>query len=213
MRRRSNTTVLPSKSSYPRRRCQPDKMTAIEALHRGYARRLTGPPLRRSSVCIGICAALVVLLTFATFVHLSLFANMRLDVAGVFYTALALSSLIAIVPVAILWFLDRRERENPWLFAAAFLWGGFDRDRPCFAVQHGFLRASRHVGQAAPDHRTDAGTGCGNDADSTTFCTYCRGNVQSIGRAVDLLAVARRVRHHTGRSRLRGTCRSWFQLV
>src|SRR5580704_8081289 len=77
MRRRSNTTVLPSagsasKSSYPRRRCQPDKMTAIEALHRGYDRRLTGPPLRRSSVCIGICAALVVLLTFATFVHLSL---------------------------------------------------------------------------------------------------------------------------------------------
>jgi RsiW-degrading membrane proteinase PrsW (M82 family) len=99
-------------------------MTAIEALHRGYDRRLTGPPLRRSSVCIGICAALVVLLTFATFVHLSLLANMRLDVAGVFYTVLALSSLIAIVPVAILWFLDRRERENPWLFAAAFLWGG-----------------------------------------------------------------------------------------
>ena len=69
-------------------------------------------------------AALVVLLTFATFVHLSLLANMRLDVAGVFYTALALSSLLAIVPVTILWFLDRRERENPWPFAAAFLWGG-----------------------------------------------------------------------------------------
>jgi protease PrsW len=99
-------------------------MTAIDALHRGYDRRLTGPPLRRSSVCIGICAALVVLLTFATFVHLSLLANMRLDVAGVFYTALALSSLLAIVPVTILWFLDRRERENPWPFAAAFLWGG-----------------------------------------------------------------------------------------
>jgi RsiW-degrading membrane proteinase PrsW (M82 family) len=83
-----------------------------------------GPPLRRSSVCIGICAALLALLAFATIVHLSLLANMRLDVASVFYTALALSSLLAIVPVAILWFLERRERENPWLFAAAFLWGG-----------------------------------------------------------------------------------------
>jgi protease PrsW len=28
-----------------------------------------------------------------------------------------------VVPLAILWYLDRRERETPWLFAAAFLWG------------------------------------------------------------------------------------------
>jgi hypothetical protein len=50
---------------------------------------------------------------------------MRSDVASVFYRALALSSVLAAVPLALLWFLDRRERENPWLFAAAFLWGGF----------------------------------------------------------------------------------------
>ena len=49
---------------------------------------------------------------------------MRPDVASVFYRALALSSLLAAVPLAVLWFLDRRERETPWLFAAAFLWGG-----------------------------------------------------------------------------------------
>ena len=35
-----------------------------------------------------------------------------------------LSSLLSLVPVAVLWFLDRREREAPWLFVAAFLWGG-----------------------------------------------------------------------------------------
>jgi RsiW-degrading membrane proteinase PrsW (M82 family) len=29
-----------------------------------------------------------------------------------------------VAPLAILWFLDRRERETPWLIAAAFLWGG-----------------------------------------------------------------------------------------
>ena len=50
---------------------------------------------------------------------------MRPDVASVFYRALALSSALATVPLAVLWFIDRRERENPWLFAAAFLWGGF----------------------------------------------------------------------------------------
>src|SRR5215813_4939931 len=37
----------------------------------------------------------------------------------------ALSSALAAAPLAVLWFLDRRERETPWLFAAAFLWGGF----------------------------------------------------------------------------------------
>src|ERR1700704_6327986 len=83
-----------------------------------------GSPLRRSRVCRVICAVLLALLGFATLVHLNMLASMRSDVASVFYRALALSSVLAIVPLALLWFLDRRERENPWLFAAAFLWGG-----------------------------------------------------------------------------------------
>lgn len=49
---------------------------------------------------------------------------MRPDVASVFFHALALSTLLAIVPLVVLWYLDRRERETPWLFAVAFLWGG-----------------------------------------------------------------------------------------
>jgi RsiW-degrading membrane proteinase PrsW (M82 family) len=32
--------------------------------------------------------------------------------------------VLAIVPLSLLWFLDRRERESPLLFASAFLWGG-----------------------------------------------------------------------------------------
>ncbi len=35
-----------------------------------------------------------------------------------------MAGLISLFPLTILWFLDRRERESPWLFAAAFLWGG-----------------------------------------------------------------------------------------
>jgi protease PrsW len=81
--------------------------------------------LRRRGVCIVICVALLAVLFLATLVHLGLLANMRPDVATVFYRALALSSVLAAVPLAVLWFLDRRERESPWLFAAAFLWGGF----------------------------------------------------------------------------------------
>jgi RsiW-degrading membrane proteinase PrsW (M82 family) len=63
-------------------------------------------------------------LAFATLIHLSLIIHMRPDVLGVFFTALALSSMLAIPPLVVLWFLDRRERQTPWLFAAAFLWGG-----------------------------------------------------------------------------------------
>ena len=84
-----------------------------------------GSPLRRSGVCLGICAVLLALLAIASLVHLGLLVSMRPDVASVFFRALALSSVLAAVPLAVLWFLDRRERENPLLFAAAFLWGGF----------------------------------------------------------------------------------------
>src|SRR5262245_5407042 len=85
---------------------------------------LTGSPLRRRGVCKVISAALLALLAFATLIQLSVVASMRPDIAGVFVKALMLSSLLAGVPLAVLWFLDRQERETPWLFAAAFLWGG-----------------------------------------------------------------------------------------
>ena len=85
---------------------------------------LIGSPLRRRGVCIVISATLLIVLAFATLIQLSVLASMPPDTAGVFLKALMLSSLLAVVPLAILWFLDRRERETPWLFAAAFLWGG-----------------------------------------------------------------------------------------
>jgi protease PrsW len=85
---------------------------------------LMGSPLRRRGVCRLISAALLALLAFATLIQLSVLVSMRPDITGVFLKALMLSSLLAVAPLAILWFLDRRERETPWLFAAAFLWGG-----------------------------------------------------------------------------------------
>ena len=87
-------------------------------------RLLMGSPLRRSGACKLICAVLVVVLTFATIIHLSVFASMRPDMLSVFERALARSTALAVIPLVALWFLDRREREAPLLFAAAFLWGG-----------------------------------------------------------------------------------------
>ncbi|MGH8729046.1 MAG: PrsW family intramembrane metalloprotease [Burkholderiales bacterium] len=88
-----------------------------------YDHLLIGSPLRRRGVCIVVGAVLFVVLVGSTLIHLALFADIEPDVAGVFYRALALSGLLATVPLYLLWFLDRRERETPWLFAAAFLWG------------------------------------------------------------------------------------------
>ena len=93
-------------------------------MHLGYDRLLMGSPLRHSGVSKAIAAALLVVLIFATLVQLVVFIGMPPGLFSVFLRALALSSLLALVPLAILWFLDRRERESPWLFAAAFLWGG-----------------------------------------------------------------------------------------
>jgi len=83
-----------------------------------------GPALRRREICIAICAALIAVLAFATAVHLLLLASMRADVVSVFFRALVLSGLLSMVPLSLLWLLERRERQTPWLFAAAFLWGG-----------------------------------------------------------------------------------------
>src|SRR5262245_47321178 len=85
---------------------------------------LTGAPLRQPSVCKLISGALLVVLALAALIQLSVLASLPPDIAGVFLTALTLSGLLAVVPLALLWFLDRREREGAWLFAAAFLWGG-----------------------------------------------------------------------------------------
>jgi RsiW-degrading membrane proteinase PrsW (M82 family) len=83
-----------------------------------------GPALRRREICIAIGAGLIAVLTFAAAVHLLLLASMRADVVSVFFRALVLSGMLSLFPLGLLWLLERRERQTPWLFAAAFLWGG-----------------------------------------------------------------------------------------
>ena len=111
----------PACETLPRRGPSGGNVTSVS--RPDYDRLLIGSPLRRRRVCIVICVALMAALSLAMLIHLSLLASMRPDVASVFYRALALSSVLAAAPLVVLWF--RRERETPWLFAAAFLWGGF----------------------------------------------------------------------------------------
>lgn len=84
---------------------------------------LLGSPLRSTPVAVAIAGGLLVLLATVAETLLAFLRSLRGDVANVFIGAIALSTLMSVVPLAILWYLDRRERETPWLFAAAFLWG------------------------------------------------------------------------------------------
>jgi RsiW-degrading membrane proteinase PrsW (M82 family) len=86
---------------------------------------LLNSPLRRPGVAAIVCAALVFVIAWAAVTFVDFFSSLRPDIAVVFTAALAGATLLSIVPLVVLWFLDRRERETPGLFAVAFLWGGF----------------------------------------------------------------------------------------
>src|SRR5512134_104634 len=81
-------------------------------------------PLRRPRVARAVSWAIGVLLLFAAAIICAVVGGLGSEAARVFLSALAFSSLLSAIPLVVLWFLDRRERESPWLFAAAFLWGG-----------------------------------------------------------------------------------------
>ena len=83
-----------------------------------------GAPVRRPAVTRALCIALCVVLALAGMVNLGVLAGLDPDTLSVFDRALARSSVLTLIPLGVLWFLDRRERESPWLFASAFLWGG-----------------------------------------------------------------------------------------
>ena len=77
---------------------------------------------RGSRASTALCLALLLLL--AALVICAAVGSLGAEATRIFFVALLMSSLLAAMPLAVLWFLDRREREAPWLFASAFLWGG-----------------------------------------------------------------------------------------
>jgi len=81
-------------------------------------------PLRRPRVAKALTWTLGALLIIAALIICAVVGGLGSAATRVFANALVLSSLMSALPIAILWFLDRRERETPWGFASAFLWGG-----------------------------------------------------------------------------------------
>lgn len=87
------------------------------------ARALVGSPLRRPVYGCLFIVAMLALLAIALVGHLVIWVLEDLPAVTVFVTTLGLAALASIPALLVLWALDRRERESPWLFAAAVLWG------------------------------------------------------------------------------------------
>jgi RsiW-degrading membrane proteinase PrsW (M82 family) len=81
-------------------------------------------PLRQPRVARFFAITISILLLVAALIICAVVGGLGSAAARVFMTALAFSSLLSVLPLLVLWYLDRRERESAWLFAAAFLWGG-----------------------------------------------------------------------------------------
>ncbi len=71
-----------------------------------------------------VAISIGILLLVAAVIICAVVGGLGSDAAHVFFAALGFSSLLSLMPLAVLWFLDRRERESRWMLAAAFLWGG-----------------------------------------------------------------------------------------
>jgi len=90
------------------------------------ARILYDSPLSRSRNAIPIILFLAVLVLISAIVIIrDFFGGMSPASLEVFLVSLGGTLLMAIIPLAILWFLDRREPESPWLYLIALLWGAF----------------------------------------------------------------------------------------
>lgn len=81
-----------------------------------------GSPLRRPAVARRVTAILSAAFLLSLAIILLVALSMNTGAAAVFGQGLVLAALLSVVSVAVLRFLDRRERESPWLFAIAILW-------------------------------------------------------------------------------------------
>jgi protease PrsW len=86
-------------------------------------RLLAGSPLRKRRVAIPVIIGLVAAILLSTAAILFAVGSLTPEAVWIFIAGLLFAAGLSIVPVLILRYLDRRERESPWLFAVAILWG------------------------------------------------------------------------------------------
>jgi RsiW-degrading membrane proteinase PrsW (M82 family) len=96
---------------------------ARAALHPPASYTLAGSPLRKLWAAALILVALAILILFALLQIITIFASAPANILRVFFSALGLAVLAGLPALALIWYLDRREREARWIFFGALLWG------------------------------------------------------------------------------------------
>lgn len=112
---------------------------------------LYGSPLKNSRIAKLTILFLVVLLFISVVQILPILAALDADATRIFFEALLWAALLSIIPLAILWFLDRREPESPWLYAIAILWGGLLATGLALPLNLGIFHLVEVYLQAHPD--------------------------------------------------------------
>jgi RsiW-degrading membrane proteinase PrsW (M82 family) len=122
-----------------------------------FERLLAGSPLRRRSYAVLTALVLLVVLLFAAWMNLRNLGGLSSDVIVVFLKALAASAGLSFVPIAVLWYLDRRERESRWLVLVAVLWGAVIATGLALPLNNAILRAIHSWVRANPQVTTRLG--------------------------------------------------------
>jgi RsiW-degrading membrane proteinase PrsW (M82 family) len=100
-----------------------ERHTSHAALHPPASYALAGSPLHNPWAAVLILVALGVLILFALLQIVSIFTFAPAGVLRVFFSALGLAIVAGLPALALIWYLDRRERESLWVFFGALLWG------------------------------------------------------------------------------------------
>jgi RsiW-degrading membrane proteinase PrsW (M82 family) len=106
-----------------------------------FERLMVGSPLRRRQVAVPVIIALVAAILLSTAVILLAVGSLKAGAARVFAIGFLFSAGLSIIPILILRYLDRRERESPWLFAVSILWGALIATGLALPVNTGIIMA------------------------------------------------------------------------
>lgn len=126
------------------------------------ARILYGSPLSRPKNAIFAVIVLVVLLLISTLDLIrGYFAALSPAAVQVFIISLLATLLITLLPLSILWFLDRREPESRWLYLIAVLWGALIATGLALPINDFIFKSLSDFVAVHPDIQAILGEGAG----------------------------------------------------